>query len=293
MLYFLVGLALAVLPALGTAAEVTPVTVYTHFDRPPAERVAASIRQEVESIMSPLGFPLEWKSLDGVRGDDVSASLAVVTFRGDCDVSNLLSTGQTTPLGITHVSDGVVLPFTEIQCDRIRIFLRKPLLQIQASDRERAMGRAIARVLAHELFHIFCGTTHHGADGVAKPMFTERELLAERFQFEGSEFRLLRASMKQARQQNKRLRPAASPVAGHFIFQENGCARCHGNTGQGTKAGPPLRLSGAPADVKALAARLVEGATRMCNRARSVHIDAEPLDDDEIADVASFLGSSY
>jgi mono/diheme cytochrome c family protein len=292
MLYFLLCLVLAVLPALGAAPDVTPVAVYTHFDRPPAERVAASIRQEVETIMAPLGFPLEWKSLDGVRGDDVAASLAVVTFRGGCDTSNLVTAEETSPLGITHVSDGVVLPFTEIECDRVRNFLRKQLLQTGASDREQAFGRAVGRVLAHELFHIFAGTTHHGADGVAKPVFSERELLAERFQFESNEFRLLRVSLKQAREQNKRLRPAASPATGQFIFRENGCAKCHGATGEGTKWAPALRVASARADVKALAAKLAEDAIRMSTRAKTVHVAATPLDEDEIEDVASFLGSS-
>jgi len=292
-LYFLFGLVLAALPALGAAPEVPPVAVYTHFDHPPSQRVADSLRQEVEAIMAPLGFPLGWKPLDAVRRDAVSTSLAVVTFRGTCDAENLLTSGQTTPLGVTHVSDGVVLPFTDIECDRIRIFLRKQLIQTSFAERETVFGRAVGRVLAHELFHIFAGTMHHGSNGVAQPMFTERELLAERFQFAASEFRELRACMKQARQQNRRLRPAASPVTGQFIFRENGCAKCHGGTGQGTKSAPALRAAGAPADVKALAARIAEGALRMCTRAKSVHIAGTPMDDDEIADVASFLGGSY
>jgi cytochrome c553 len=294
MPYFRCCLVLAALPALGAAAEVTPVALFTHFQKPPAQQVADSIRREVESIMSPLGFPLEWKTLDGVRGDEVSTSLAVVTFRGSCDVSSLLVGGRTTPLGITHISDGVVLPFTEIDCESIRNFLRKDLLHSPAQDREAAFGRAVGRVLAHELFHVFAGTAHHGAGGVAKPAFTEGELMGGRFSFEAAEFRTLRAGMKQARLQNKRLRPDASPVSGRFIFEENGCARCHGPSGQGTKLAPALRVAGASADVKALAARLAQDALRMCSRAKGmVRTSVPPLDDDEIQDVASFLSGSY
>ena len=294
MTYFRCCLVLAALPALGAAAEVTPVALFTHFEKPPSQQVADSIRREVESILAPLGFPLEWKSLDGVRGDEVSASLAVVTFRGSCDASNLLAGGKTTPLGITHISDGVVLPFTEIDCEAVRNFLRKDLLRAQTQDREAAFGRAVGRVLAHELLHVFAGTAHHGSGGVAKPAFTESELLAGRFFFETAEFRTLRAGLKQARLQNKRLRPAASPVSGRFIFEENGCARCHGPSGQGTKSAPALRAAGASADVKALAARLAQDALRMCTRAKAtVGVSVPPLDDDEIADVASFLCGPY
>jgi cytochrome c553 len=131
---------------------------------------------------------------------------------------------------------------------------------------------------------------HHGSEGVAKPAFTERELMAEGFSFQAAEFRELRIGLKQARQQSRRLGATASPVSGRFIFQENGCARCHGDSGQGTKSAPALRPAGVTANVKDLAARLTHDALRMCTRAKAViHVPAPPLDDDEIADVASFL----
>ena len=294
MSYLRCCLTLAALPVLSAAADVSPVAVFTHFQRPVSERVFDSMRREVESIMSPLGFPLEWKSLDGVRGNEVAAALAVVTFQGTCDTGGLLNAGgKMSPLGITHVTDGVVIPFTEIDCESLRNFLQRDLLRSLAKDRDADFGRAAGRVLAHELFHIFAGTKHHGSEGVGKPAFTERELMAERFSFQAAEFRELRAGLKQARQQAKRLGAAASPVSGRFIFQENGCARCHGEHGQGTKSAPALRAAGVKADVKEVAARLTHDALRMCTRAQTViHVPAPPLDDDEIADVASFLGDS-
>lgn len=293
MSYFRCCLALAALPALCAAAEVTPVALFTHFQQPPAPRVADSIRHEVENIMAPLGFPLQWISLDGVRGSEVATALAVVTFRGSCAVTDLLTEGKTTPLGITHISDGIVLPFTEVDCEATRNFLRRELIHVQAQEREADLGRAIGRVLAHELFHVFASTAHHGSEGIAKPTFAEHELMAEHFTFEPAEFRALRAGLRQARQQNRRLGTAASALSGRFIFQEDGCAKCHGQAGQGTKSAPALRSSTAPADVKALAARLVEGALRMRSRAQGIMRTAvAPLDDDEIADVASFLSGS-
>jgi mono/diheme cytochrome c family protein len=293
MLYFLICFALAALPAVAAPPEITPVAVFTHFERLPPEAVPAAMEQEVDRIMSPLGFPLSWKSLDTVRGNEVATTLAVVTFRGNCDSTRLLQPASLTgALGLTHVSDGVVIPFTDIDCDGIRAFLRKELLGFQPWDRDARLGRAVGRVLAHELFHIFVGTVHHGSGGVAKPVFTERELMAEYFQFEANEFRLLRASLRQARQTNQRQHPAASPFSGEFIFKENGCARCHGKSGQGSKLGPALRLAGKATDMKALAARLAHDAVRMCSRAKSHGVSADPLDADEIADVASFLGGS-
>lgn len=293
MLYFLICFAVAALPAVATPPDITPVAVFSHFQHRPAETVPSALETEVDRIMAPLGFPLTWKSLDGVRGNDVATTLAVVTFRGTCDTTSLLQpTHVTSPLGLTHVSNGVVIPFTDIDCDCIRSFLRKDLMAFAPQERDARYGRAVGRVLAHELFHIFVGTVHHGSGGVAKPVFTERELMIERFRFDASEFRLLRAGLQQARQTNQQQHPAASPVSGEFIFQENGCARCHGKSGQGTKSGPALRLAGKAADMKAFVARLAHDAVRMRSRAKSNGVSAGPLDADEIADVASFLGGS-
>jgi cytochrome c553 len=288
VLYFLICLAVAALPAGGASSEVAPVAVFTHYQTPPAQAVSASMEEEVDTIMAPLGFPLVWKSLDNVRGDEIAASLAVVTFRGNCDATALLATHRPGPLGITHVSDGVVIPFTDVDCDLIRNFLRKDLLSVDPQDREARLGRAVGRVLAHELFHIFAATQHHGSAGVGKGIFSERELTTPNFRFQASEFRVLRSSLKQARLLNKTIRPAASPATGKFIFQENGCAKCHGKSGQGTRAGPGLRLAGKAA---VLAAKLTHEAIRMCARAKVDRTPAPPLDDDEIADIASFLGA--
>lgn len=289
MKYFLC-LALSALPALGQSVAVAPLAFFTQFQPQPSPVMVDSIRREVASIMAPLGFPFEWWSIDGAQINQEAAELAVITFRGNCSSTNLLFTTTVPgPLGLTHISNGEVLPFAEVECDRIRDFLRRDLLRASASERERLLGRAVGRVLAHELFHIFVGTTHHGTSGVAEPAFTERELMSDRFQIETREFRILRASLKQARRRNSQLRSAASPVAGRFIFQESGCTACHGSLGEGTPSAPALR--GALADVRSFAAKLSRDMKRMPSQAKSAGRGATALDEDEIADVMSFLNN--
>ena len=98
-------------------------------------------------------------------------------------------------LGWTHVSDGAILPFSEIDCDRIRQFVQKELLYRKPAEREEIFGRAIARVVAHELYHIFANTHHHGSDGVAKAAYTVQELLSDDFVFEEAQGTALRSSV--------------------------------------------------------------------------------------------------
>jgi len=287
-------LALAVLPVLGQSGHIAPIAIYTQFQQKPSEAVSSSIRKEVGEILAPLGIAMEWVSLEEDRGREVSVDLAVVTFHGRCDTTDLRWWVDDPPgaLGMTHVSSGDVIPFTEVDCDRIRIFLAKQLALVWPRNRDMIYGRAVGRVVAHEFFHIFAGTRHHGSAGVAEPGFTQEALMAGQFQFDSSDLRLLRESLKLARRQNNRERAAASPLSGSYIFREDGCSSCHGPSGGGTPSAPALRVSGKPLDPKTIAAKLVKGISAMYSHTAKHHLQPPALDDDEIADLVSFLNGS-
>lgn len=188
-------LSLAVWPALGgqPKGSPAPITLYTEFQQEPSTIVWNTIRQEVEAIMAPSGVTLEWRSLSNVRGNETSVELAVIKFKGRCDIAGLNPhASQSGALGWTHVSDGIILPFTDVDCTRIREFLQPSLVAIPGRDREQAFGRAIGRVLAHELYHIFAKTAHHSNVGVAKAAYSVRDLLSEDFVFEEHESNVLR-----------------------------------------------------------------------------------------------------
>lgn len=181
-----VGLMLAVLPAYGgqQGATLAPIALYTHFQEEPSASVLQAMRQELASIMAPMGLRFDWRSLNGVNGSEVSVELAVVNFRGRCDALGLMAhPSHSGPLGWTHLSEGAILPFSDIDCDGVRAFLQAGLLGARGDDRDDLFGRAIGRVLAHELYHIFANTPHHGADGVGKAAYTVQNLLTDDFEF--------------------------------------------------------------------------------------------------------------
>ena len=191
--WLLLWLLPGVVPGLAETRELpsaSPIALYTRFQRPASTRIVEAMQDELETIMAPLGLDFSWRELDPQRGGEVVAELAVVTFRGQCTTDGLMATeGTSGALGWTHISDGAILPFSEVDCDRIRTFLQKALLAVPAAERELVFGRAVARVLAHELYHIFANTTHHASCGIAKSGFTVRELLDQEFQFEERELR--------------------------------------------------------------------------------------------------------
>jgi hypothetical protein len=179
--------------AVVSAQAIPPAALYTDFEQPPAPAVMDSLRTETDAIMARLGIDLTWRPLAEATGSEVSVQLAVIRFLGKCEVTALRPHRvQPGALGWTHESDGLILPFGAVDCDRIRSFLQADLLSFAADQRELIFGRAVGRVLAHELYHIFTRSRHHSPEGIGKAAYATRDLLAGRFVFDASESTELR-----------------------------------------------------------------------------------------------------
>ena len=167
-----------------------PVAVFASFDGPHSAQAVDAMKHEVESIFRSSGINLSWRALDAPRLNEVYSDLVVVKFHGKCNMdgiqllfSELGPENEGGVLGSTKVSDGQVLPFSELECDRIRRSIAPLTIGNSPAEREALLGRAMGRVLAHELFHIFANTGTHGHDGIAKSAHSRRDLVADRFEF--------------------------------------------------------------------------------------------------------------
>jgi hypothetical protein len=177
------------------AVAAAAITLYTDFQGPVPQAVVDALRNEVDSAMSPMGLRFDWRQLSDFRSERVSAAVAVAHFEGRCDVTGLVRRqNQPGSLGWTEISDGTILPFTHVDCERIRTFVQSTLLGFRKQDQERAFGHALGRVLVHELFHVFGDTPKHGASGAAKENYSVDDLLAADFRFNEKQIRTLRSS---------------------------------------------------------------------------------------------------
>lgn len=149
------------------------------------------LRQELTELMAPAGVQLQWPNPNSrVQADRVIS----VELRGTCkptEGSGKFKTG--TSLASTAVQDGKVLPFSWVNCGAVDRFLGKALKN--ASNKPEVYGKALARLLAHEFFHVLAETEEHTSAGVSKTAFTVADLLAERMMFHEDALALLRADL--------------------------------------------------------------------------------------------------
>ena len=194
----ILGLALGVVPAFGGGVSVksAPISLFTEFQQAPPAAVIYAIQEELGAIMEPAGLHFDWYPLQEAS-HRVSVQLAVVHFKGACDAEDLRPQWAFPgPLGWTHVSDGEILPFIDINCEGVRLFVQRQLIEFPVSDREMAFGRAVGRVLAHELYHFLVNTKTHPGGGVAKAAYSVGELLSDSLHFGKKEREALRARAK-------------------------------------------------------------------------------------------------
>jgi hypothetical protein len=171
------------------------LTIYTQFVHPPSPRSIEYMRTELDAIMLPFNLRLEWRPLELANGAGVAAEIVVVSFKGECQADGALpGRSSAGSLGLTHIVDGEILPFADVDCDKIREIMTSPLATSPPMEREGLLGRAMARVLAHELYHFLAHTTRHASYGIAKAYYTGADLASQRLRFDEAQLRVVRES---------------------------------------------------------------------------------------------------
>lgn len=174
--------ALFVLIAPNCAAfATTRVTLILQFDAAHSEQSVGEMKTELESLMGDAGVELSWRRIDELSAADSFPRVVVVTFHGRCEMTALAPPLPSEPaaLAFTHLSNGRIIPFADVECDRIRSSLRLAHTTGGITG-DLLFGRAMGRVLAHELHHILDRTRAHARHGIARKSLSPRDLIADR-----------------------------------------------------------------------------------------------------------------
>jgi hypothetical protein len=123
----------------------------------------------------------------------------VVKLMGRCDMDGSSAFLVPGPLGWSHESSGVVLPFSNLACDNIRGAVESTLVAGNPIPRNYLLGRAMGRVLAHELYHIMADTAEHGQDGVAQAALSARELTSGLMEFQPPDVQAIQSGLRPGR----------------------------------------------------------------------------------------------
>ncbi len=196
------GIACALFAFAAAGKASTPpasLTIVFKFDGSYSEKSVREMKRELDSIMKDSGLQVEWRDRNDVASSDSFSNLVVVKFRGKCRMEPIpYLYDERGPLAYTYSSEGSVLPFSEIGCDEIRSVVRGAMWGGDYSRSDLLFGRALARVLAHELYHVLAGTPSHADKGVAQRALSGSQLISDKLRLGEAELR--------------RLRPAPSPI---------------------------------------------------------------------------------
>ena len=147
----------------------------------PASAVDAEARRmmraELQQLLAPAAIDVAWKTLADRKSSESFDIVAVATFDKTCGGTDNATGSATASLADTSIADGHILPFFRIDCTHLMSILGRKV-------ESAVLGRALARLAAHELYHIIAQTTAHQDAGVAKAAFSVHDLTAPRFELD-------------------------------------------------------------------------------------------------------------
>jgi hypothetical protein len=166
------------------SACASEVVVYLRPGSLPQTRTLEVMKQELAPLMLSAGYQVEWRESPH---DTDASSLVVLELRGTCAApagAIPLQALDAKDLASSATSAGAVLPFSSINCDGLTRMLAPALSAEAPARRDFLYGRAMARLMAHELYHILANTRDHERSGIAKPHFSLADLTGESLDFD-------------------------------------------------------------------------------------------------------------
>src|SRR3954465_8386200 len=110
-------------------------------------------RQEMQRLLAPAQIEI----LGDRKGPNVSRVI-VVSFDGSCSLDTL-PPGPPDKSGIEALAETVasanrILPYVHVNCNRLLATLTPALQPLSTPLRRAVFGRALGRVIAHEVYHV-------------------------------------------------------------------------------------------------------------------------------------------
>ncbi len=173
--------ALSLLLCLAPAIQAkTSLTLIIQFENRHSQESFDAMKSELQVLMKDVA--IDWRLLEEMQAGESFPDLVVVKFKGACLMERLPSylIDERGPLAFTHTAEGQVLPFSEVECDKVRQAIHSAMWGDEYKHADALLGRALGRVLAHELYHVLEHTKKHEKEGVNRSGLTGRQLISDR-----------------------------------------------------------------------------------------------------------------
>lgn len=174
------------------------LTVLLDFREAASPESLGEMQREVRHLLAPAGLKVHLKLKSELQPDETFDDLVIVRFQGSCSAPQdpmLIDERGPGPLALSHTMGGEIQPFSEVACDSVRRAVESALWGDQRKNREELFGRALGRVVAHELVHIVGRTARHGKSGVFKTSLSGSQLIADRMSLDGDDALRIRKSL--------------------------------------------------------------------------------------------------
>lgn len=167
-------------------ADQDSVTVLLDYEQTHSDVSLAVMKRELKSIMTDAGISVDLRVRDEVAANAQFNRLVLFKMKGACTMNALpiaALSDERGPLAMTYSSDGQLLPFGEIECDRVRESLQRTLGRGNPKGSQAAYGTALARVMAHEMYHMIANSKTHAKNGITQEGLSSRDLLSSKLPF--------------------------------------------------------------------------------------------------------------
>jgi len=179
LLSFLITVSLSQAEVPSVASTPSPVTVLLDFDQPHSSVSLQSMQQELDRILASARLKVDLRLHNELPDAPQFHDVVIFKMKGHCTMNALpiaALSDERGALAMTYSVDGSLLPFGEVECDRVRQSVQRAVGKGNPESHQAVFGIALARVIAHEMYHMISNSSTHTKDGVTKESLSGREL---------------------------------------------------------------------------------------------------------------------
>lgn len=154
------------------------LTVVMDFKGAHSEPSIREMERESGTILKSTGLKLDWRLRNQTDGETYR-ELVVMTFNGTCKFDrNVRAYNPRGPLASTRTTDHVIQPFGQVDCDHVVSTARSAMFGGDFARGDMLVGRALGRVVVHELIHMLTKSRDHAREGVFEAGLSGKQLIA-------------------------------------------------------------------------------------------------------------------